>query len=648
MKKDYDIKVNIFKKHKDKFIALVATVIAWWIVCMPLRSEAQTTNLQLATNGISITLDNTGRWGVNDGIAGQVGFTYNGTDLLKNTVTNRHEAGLMLGLSTTKVSDVVKTNTTTRNTDFIPQGNFGTGNSNGDFKEVVVAYKEAVSVANPLGIEVTQKMYGWNTTADQGFVIIEYRLKNTTNDTVRQLSVGVFADWNLGTFAENRADWDTNNNLGYIYETGGIGTHAGIALLTAQTPQYYAFDQDGTSGSMNINDGFGKAEKYQSMSSNLGRTQAGVSNNGNDVAHTVGARLISLAPGETNIVAFVLVAGANLGELQNRVQTATTRFKTLRSSPVPTLPADLKVCGPVGETTLTPTGGSNFRFYDQVPIVGTTTPIGEGATLRVQNIRANRTIYVTSTDSLFEGNYSSITVRHVYPTATIEDGLRTLCINGNLTLQANSTSQLGLSYQWQRNGQNIGGNTATLLINEAGIYTVTITKEGCRRTSTEAMVSQIAPPVITQSGAELSVASAGATTYQWFYNDLPLTGAVNATYIPRATGTYTVRVGFGNGCEITSAAFSLDITGLADFKKLEGIKIYPVPSTGSFTLKLPQNTKGFKVTIIDLSGSIRYFFTFLNGGKRAVQLPSSLPAGIYFLRVTSQNKQAILKLAIQR
>lgn len=618
---------------------------------------AQTSTLQFtAGKNLSVTIDGTGRWGVNDGGAGQLGFTYNGVDLLRNATTNRNEAGLMLGLSSTRTSDVVKINTTTRSTDWVLQGStIGTGSTSGDLKELVAVYKEAGSVGSPLGVEVTQKVYGWNTTTDEGYVIIEYRLKNTTNDTLKQLSLGVFADWNLGTITENRADWDTSSNLDYIYESGGTSTHAGIALLTAQTPQYYAFDQDGTSGSINISDGFSKAEKYQSMSGNLARSKAGENGNGNDVAHTVGARLITLAPGETSMVAFALVAGNSLSELQSRVARAKSQFKTRYTSPVPTLPNDLKTCGPTGEVTLTPTGGTNFRFYDQVPTPGVTTPIGEGADLRVTSIQANRTIYVTSTDSLFEGSHSAITIRYVYPSVSIEGGLRELCVNGSLTLKAlGSTSATGLSYQWQLNGQNIGSDSAAILINAPGTYQVTVSEEGCTRTSASVTVTQIQAPTISQNGFVLSANTSGALTYQWFYNNLPLTGANTSTFTPRATGAYTVKVGFGNDCEVTSEAFQVEVTSISTppIQKLLGVKAYPIPNQGEFTLELPQNGQGFDIQIIDFSGRILLQNSFVNGGKHLVNLPSDWPKGIYFLKVSSRGRnvkqQAIIKLAIQK
>lgn len=639
------------KNIKHTLFTLLATMVAWWIICIPLRSNAQTVNLTLTNSKVSLTLDGTGRWGINDGTAGQLGFVYNGADLLKNATTNRNEAGLMLGISGTRVSDVVKINSTTRSTDFALQGSIGAGNTAGDFKEYVATYKEASSVANPLGVQVTQKIYGWNTSTDEGFVVLEYRLKNTTNDTIKQLALGVFADWNLGTKTENRADWDASNQLGYIYESAGSGSHAGIALLTAQTPQYYAFDQDGTNGSINVGDGFSKAEKYQSMSSNLGRTQAGTGGNGNDVAHSVGARLITLAPGETSIVAFAIVAGGSLSELQSRVKTATDRFKTYHASPAPTLPNDLKVCGAVGETTLTPTGGSKFRFYDQVPNPGTTPPIGEGANLRVENIQANRTIYVTSIDSLYEGSHSSITIRYVYPTAVIEDGLRELCVNGTLTLQARDGGT-GASYQWQRDGQNIGSNATSLLINQAGNYRVVVTVEGCSRSSVAVNIAQIALPVIEQNGTQIQVNDPKAQTFQWFYNNLPLTGANNAAYIPRAAGAYTVRVGFGNGCEVLSSAFEVDISsvGVASLPKLRGVKLYPIPSAGKCTLELPQGTVGkVHLSLFDLSGRSRYVTEWANvAQKNTLALPPDLPTGIYFLHITTGQKQAIIKLAIKK
>lgn len=634
--------------------SIITIIFVWGVFFLTGKTTAQTTNLQLPNAKVVLTLDKTGRWGVNDGTAGQVGFSYNDTNLLHNATTNRSEAGLMLGLSATQVSDVVKTTATTRSVDLVAVGDMSNGRSNSDFKEVVVKYREAGSVGTPIGVKVTQRTYGWNTNTDQGLVIIEYHIKNTSaTATLQQLSVGLFADWNLGTRTENRADWDAASKLGYVYESGGAGTHVGIALLTAQTPQYYAFDQDGTAGSINVNDGLSKSEKYQSMSGNLARTKAGETGNGNDVAHTVGARLITLVPGETSVVAFALVAGTGLPQLQNRVQAASTRFKALHTSLTPTLPADLKVCGPLGETTIIPTGGgTKFRFYDQIPTVGTTTPLSEGSELRVQNIQANRTIYVTSVDSLFEGSPASIQIRYVYPITGIADGLRELCVGGNLTLEASTatTGQGGtLIYQWQRNGQNIGGNTSSILINEAGTYKLIVTKEGCMRTSAETVVNQVQAPVITQNGTRLEVNATSAQTYQWFYNNLPLTGANEASFAPQATGAYTVQVGFGNGCEVTSVAFQVEVTELTpSLSLLEEVKAYPIPNDGRFTLELPQNKRGFQVSIIDFSGRKLVEYSVENGGKHLVNLPINLPIGIYFLKVKNKQKQAILKLAIQR
>jgi len=661
-----NIQVKIKKLHSDQ---INLGVIRWWVfiilmtalILSTFTAVAQTSTLQLtAGNGLGITIDGTGRWGVDDGSAGQLGFTFNGKDLLKNATTGRNEAGLMLGLSSTRVSDVVKMSNTNRSTDWVLQGSIGTGSSSGDLQELVAVYKEAGTVTSPLGLEVTQKVYGWNTTSDVGYVILEYRLKNTSSDTLKQLSLGVFADWNLGTITENRAGWDANNNLGHIYESGGAGSHAGIALLTAQTPQYYAFDQDGTAGSINISDGFSKVEKYESMSSgNLTRSKAGETENGNDVAHTVGASIITIAPGETTIVAFVLVAGTSLSELQSRVTQAKSRFQARYTSPTPTLPSDLKTCGPTGEVTVTPTGGTNFRFYDEVPTPGVTTPIGEGASLRVADITANKTIYVTSTDSLFEGSHASVTVRYLYPSVNIADGLRDLCVEGNLTLTASgigSTGSTALTYQWQRNGQNVGGDAASILINEPGVYQVIVSEEGCTSTSREVTITQIQEPVIAQNGVALEATATGGLTYQWFFNNLPLTGANAASFTPRATGAYTVQVGFGNGCEVLSDAFQVEVTSLSQVPApLQGVKAYPIPTQGAFTLELPQSSsssKGYAIQIIDLSGRVLLQNGFAKGGKHWVNLPGHWPNGIYFLKVNSSKgtntKQAIIKLAIRK
>ena len=75
-------------------------------------------------------------------------------------------------------------------------------------------------------------------------------------------------DWDItaATYANNSAAYDSLQRMGYAYFTTANNQYVGIKLLSAGTPNYYAYNNDGTAGSFSIYDGYTKAEKYQSMS----------------------------------------------------------------------------------------------------------------------------------------------------------------------------------------------------------------------------------------------------------------------------------------------------------------------------------------------------------------------------------------------
>ncbi len=141
------------------------------------------------------------------------------------------------------------------------------------------------------------------------------------------------------------------------------------------------------------------------------------------------------------------------------------------------------------------------------------------------------------------------------------------CPGGSATLTANVTGGPNdLKYEWKNFGVAVGGNTSTLLVTQAGFYTVKVTDtvNFCSKTAAGVAISISPTAGITLSGAlnfcngnnvMLSVDSSVNYTFQWKLNGSSISGATYSDYTASASGDYSVEVtdnSVGLGCTITS------------------------------------------------------------------------------------------------
>jgi large repetitive protein len=171
----------------------------------------------------------------------------------------------------------------------------------------------------------------------------------------------------------------------------------------------------------------------------------------------------------------------------------------------------------------------------------------------ISNITTSGTYTVTVTDGNGCSNTSAPTVVTVnaLPTTTITpSGPTTFCAGGSVSL----ASSAGNSYLWSNSS-----NSATISnITTSGTYTVTVTDgNGCSNTSAPTVVTvntlptaSITPsgPTTFCAGGSVNLTSSAGNSYLWSNSS---TGSVvnNIT----TSGTYTVTVTDGNGCQSTSA-----------------------------------------------------------------------------------------------
>lgn len=282
--------------------------------------------INITVNDIATTIASNGRIGYSQNSQfGGLGFNYmNGGSLC-------YESGLMIGTSGSQVSDAVR-GVTAPETDFqsITAARSVVPSTVSDF-DVDGSFKDNLSTA-PLPITVHHKAYAWSSVGDRKYVIVEYKISNTGANSLANLYAGIFTDWDIdaATYASNRAAFDQGNKMGYAFYSGTNGKYAGVKLLTTTAPvMHYAVDNvsGGAGGADLVTSGFDTGEKYVTLSTN--RASAGASGNGADIIDIVSSGPFNVPAGDSITVAFALIAGDNLTDLQTSAVNAQTKYNMI-------------------------------------------------------------------------------------------------------------------------------------------------------------------------------------------------------------------------------------------------------------------------------------------------------------------------------
>jgi len=406
--------------------------------------------LNLKSSRIAVTATANGRIGFNDLYNQEgIGFQLGGKNILG-------EGGLLIGVSPTRLSNCVY-DTSSKDNDFLKTSSIRFQQSNSTLQKATCTFNDSLSpVLRRVGVNVAQQTQIYQSSPADRVVIYTYDITNTTNATFDSLSVGLYTDFQVGNYQNDRADWDTANRMGYTYSTGANPVYAGIQVLSQGKPCYLAVDgviNITSNQNLNLFDGFSTIEKFTAISKGLRRTKAGFNTlTGNDVASITGVKIYNVIPGETRKFAFAISAGNSLSDLRNAFAAAKNRYSINNLSPIPRV-VDVATCSG-GSVYIAPTNGNRFKFYDSPALHS---PIAEGRLLMLNNLRAPRTLYVTSIDSLFESTATTVQVFVTGPRAsfTVPSYVN---IADSQAVNILNTSTGGLSYKWYLDGVLVDTN----------------------------------------------------------------------------------------------------------------------------------------------------------------------------------------------
>ena len=269
-----------------------------------------------------------------DGAIGKKCEAYGtGLQIGSGTVNQIFEAGLMIGKSSTQVSDVCRKGDNppynTSDTDFVSLSAY-TINTPGTIsgQDGSGSYNDNGAGTNKIGITVNQQSFAWNTANDQDYILLRYNITNNNTTALNNIYVGIYIYFEPNaTVGGNISSLDTINKLGYTFNQSSPNPYLGCALLTDQTVNFKALT------ATSIFDGFTTAEKWQALSSGISVPILGPGTN----PFVISGGPITIAPNATVRVGYAIVRGDDFNDLKTKTITARNKYNSVGIKPISTI-----------------------------------------------------------------------------------------------------------------------------------------------------------------------------------------------------------------------------------------------------------------------------------------------------------------------
>ena len=261
-----------------------------------------------------------------DGNVGKKAQAYgSGLFIGTGTTNNIYEGGLMIGTSNTKVSDVVRRAQTPANasdTDFVGINAYSlTTPGTHSAQDGAGKFNDDGAGSNKIGVEVEAYSYEFTTSPDQDYVLLQYKIKNTSGTALSNVYAGLFT-WMSpdGIFnSANISRLSSANKLAYTYNTGVPNKYLGLGLMTNQTMNFKIY------ASTDILNGFTTQEKWDGLSSGIVNDSLGPGGN----AYVLGVGPFNLAVNQVETIGFAILNGTSAADLITKNNQAKTKYGTV-------------------------------------------------------------------------------------------------------------------------------------------------------------------------------------------------------------------------------------------------------------------------------------------------------------------------------
>lgn|GEM_PF-418928 len=268
-------------------------------------------DMNVTVNRLHTTVNSVGQFGYND-------YPYNREGLgvrFDGSNSGLFEAGFLLGNSHQYVADNIRGPRGFQEQDFhmIESIRRNPWSATMDFET------EARFAETGMGTEITFQTYA-NQDSSQ-YVILSYEIENVSGQPLEEVYAGVFADWNIGWFAFNHTNYDENHRMTYAHDLSGRDpNYYGLVHLSygettafgATNPSTFDYtDSSKYAALMNIPDSASTAYGFGW---------------GANVMHFLSEGPFNLDHQESHKIAFAIVGGTSLAELQAAAAEARSEW----------------------------------------------------------------------------------------------------------------------------------------------------------------------------------------------------------------------------------------------------------------------------------------------------------------------------------
>ncbi len=280
-------------------------------------------------------------------------------------------------------------------------------------------------------------------------------------------------------------------------------------------------------------------------------------------------------------------------------------------------------------------GGVTFKWYKNGVLISsaTTNSITVSDSGNYHVIVDNGVCAVTSAVRNVKVNTS--------PTAIVATSDTTYCTGDSTQLTTNTLS--GLTYQWFLNNAPIANaNSSAYFAKAPGAYKVRLSLGTCPKVSNTINITEKllpAVPTITRNVDVLT--SSTASSYQWFKNGTPVSGATNQNFTVTGNGTYTVQITAANGCKNISAGIFVIPTGIDANLITSKIEAYPNPVYSTLNLRFADYGL-HEIIVSDARG--RVLKTITETDSKALIDFNDMESGIYFIKVSSAQSSQLIRV----
>jgi hypothetical protein len=233
---------------------------------------------------------------------------------------------------------------------------------------------------------------------------------------------------------------------------------------------------------------------------------------------------------------------------------------------------------------------------------------------------------------------------------------------GETPVKLSVENMAGYSYKWYRNGAAVSSKNYVEGLLEQGYYFVETSVNNCSNKSDSLNVffapAAEKPTIFAQGPNSWYLASSiigPDIRYKWFYNGELIQGADKYYYAAfRQLGKYNLSISRNNSCFTLSDTIKIPviskILGTNDVDPFNGMKIYPNPTSGLFTIEMDNQVFG-EITVDIFSRDGRKIFS-LKLDKSTTHFFSKIDIsgqgkGLYLMSIKLDNYSKVEKLILE-